>query len=234
MKIQPVIIVILVLVIIWLALCNRRVIEKPTVITVKEQKEIIKKDEAYTKHIVDSINFNIVDPALADADFWETQYRKEYLNGIEQASVFNDYLNTHNFTDSSGKVRESFESYVSTANKTKAACDSTLLAKNRVISGKDALIVAKDTLINRKTAALQVAFEQQGNLTSYIKKMQLHHSVYAGATAIGGGSSASSGAGVNLGYRTKNGTMIEAGTMHTNNFKTTQFTFGIKKTIFSF
>lgn len=222
--------VLLAIVIIWLSLCNTRKepTDSPKTNTSNQYREKLVRDSAAEKRFKDSMIAHVVAPALADAAFWEDQYKREVNHSNTQADVFNDILNKE-CPDTSGRVKAAYNNLLSSHAKAISKCDSTIAANKKAIAGQAVIIKADSNSLATLRSDFRQALRTQDTLQDYIDKIRPRRSISLGIA--GSVSDQFNGFGPAIGYQDKKGNQLDYALLFINGFKVKQHTVTLKKVL---
>ena len=219
----------LIIFILYLAYCNRPVApgEKPQVIPVTTQREVVRTDSIASQIFKDSVN-KIIDKWKWEANHWENNWNREVEDNAALQKTVSDVLNE--------SVPDTCESYkkkalaefsklsISSAKKD-TACSKALSSLKNIIGQKDVLITQgkKDYSLLKKH--FDTALIQQSILTKQLPKRE----VVGGISMLTSYNIFKPQIGLVLGYRNKKGIELNIA-VYTNQ----QVTATLKKPLFRF
>ena len=224
----------LLLVILYLVTCKRKVVQPDPVKTVTEQKLVVMTDSIASKKYNDSVALKIKQSSK-DAEMWYNEWRasETRYNDLEKGIA---EFTKQPVPDSCKELQKEYSAQLlkmAKANSKKdISCENTIRLKSTTIEQQAVLIKSKNSEVGKLRAFLDTAFAQQTKLTRALKQLKPKNSIYIGATALGNENKWVNGYGVNLGLRNKKGTMWEVGALQIGS--TINYTIGFKKTLFNF
>ena len=227
MKFSNILIGLLVLIILWLALCHKKDVVIPDD-TRPDQVRVMDLTEEQAQKIRDSIRKYEVAPAQQESEFWENRFINKKQTVINTGTSLGDLIDKE-CPDTTGKIKAKLAELLAENASKDSACENTIAAQKKVSAGLEK-IIKEDSLSDiTKRGLFDKAIDEQGKLLTALRKTQPRNQIYAGATIIGNHSNILGGYGVNLGLKTKKGVMVEVGTLYFN--EVNQFTLGLKKVI---
>jgi hypothetical protein len=224
----------LLLVILYLVTCKRKVVQPEPVKSVAQQALIVKTDSIASKKYNDSVLLKVKQSAK-DAEMWYNEWKasETRYNDLEKGIA---EFTQKPVPDSCKELQKEYSAQLlkmAKANSQKdISCENTIRLKSTTIEQQAVLIKSKNNEIGKLRASVDTAFAQQTKLTRALKQLKPKNSIYIGATALGNESKFINGYGVNLGFRNKKGTMWEVGALQIGS--TINYTIGFKKTLFNF
>jgi hypothetical protein len=229
---KNILIALLVLIILWLALCNRKDTNTgsnpPKVVPSVVYNNNIIIDSIALKRVTDSLKQYVVNPALSAADYWQKQFKQSVLHSNQQADVFNDILNKA-CPDTSGRVKAEFAIYRASVDKAANECDSTIKAKDKAYEGQVAITNATEATLQDIRSDFRQALRSKDTLQAFIDKLPSGRSVSLG---IAGSIGAFNGLGPAIGYQDKKGNQLDYSLQFINGVKIKQHTLILKKILF--
>jgi len=232
LKLNYFIIAALVLVIIYLMTCKKKVVEIEPVTPVSVQKERVRVDSVASVKYQDSVKGLI--------SYWEgiateKEQENDALAQVNLGLQLNmDSVLSQPLPDTCKPYQMQVASLQrrlaqSTA-QAQAACEQTVKAKDNIIAQKDAIMSKKNQDYAKLRSALDTAWAAQTTLTKQLKALKPKRDVYIGAQVIGSETKYLAAYGVNLGLRNKKGTMYEVGAFQMGS--QVYYQAAVKKTIF--
>lgn len=222
-----------ILVIVYLAFCNKSSIPEPVVKTVKEQQIILQHDTVEHKFNTDSIN-KIISDLTGKANYWHNAFNVSANEAVSLQNSLSDYISHTVIPDTCkdivANIQSQFERVIAANRKANEDCNNTINFKDLIIGQKDAVIKEDSTAYRKMIDNVDTALAQQKKLTDYIKKIRPRTTIYVGAIATGSKEKYFSGFGINLGLMNKKGTMYEAGAIQMG--LQTHYSLSIKKPLF--
>ena len=229
-----IVIIALIIVIICLLTCNKKVQPVEPIKTVAEQKAEIKIDSVASKQYNDSVTA-LIEGVTKEADVWLKEWKASETRYNDLEKGISEFTQQP-VPDTCKELQQQYTTQLlklSKENKQKdISCEKTIASKNGVISQQAVLIKSKNNEVGKLRAFLDTAFAQQTKQAKIIKQLKPKNSIYIGATALGNENKFINGYGVNLGLRNKKGTMWEVGALQIGS--TINYTIGFKKTLFNF
>ena len=224
----------MVIVLLYLLTCKKPLPVPIVVTSVDSIKERIIHDTIVSRQYQDSVIAIIESKDKEIASLYYTRNVLQHqVNSLEQG--FTDYIATP-LPDTCKKYQAwviSEYNKISEASKKKDAVNEKIIAsKNVIINQKDLLIANGKKDYKNLRANTDTCLKNQTTLEKYVKALKPKREVYIGAIGMGNQSLSGFGFGINLGLRTRKGMMYEVGVVQIAN--TTQYTVGVKKSIFRF
>lgn len=220
----------LIIVILWLALCNNKKNNTaPNVTPTEVVREKMVVDSVALQKATDSIMVNEVEPALARADYWERQYHAAVSHSNHQGEILTDMINK-DCPDTSGKIKATLNNLLVSHAKTVAACDSTLKEKDKAFAGQVSITKANEGALGVIRSDFRKALRTQDTLQAYIDKIKPKRSISLG----GAGNFGNSSAGPAAGYHDTKGNHFGYSLQFINGFKTKQHFISYTRTILIF
>lgn len=181
--VKNVLILLLILVILYLAMCNKQDIPKPPNIkTTKEQANTVRIDSIASAHYKDSVN-KIISYWQREAGHWEGNWNREVKDNAALQDTLGSWL--------SSSVPDTCEAYKQRAlleynklvvsNKAKdTACSKTIGALKNVITQTDVIVSKQKEDYTKLKVNFDTALSQQTRLQDYADKLTPHNKIAIG------------------------------------------------------
>lgn len=209
----------LIIYLLYISFCNRNVtpIEKPSVIPVPTQREVVRKDSIASQLFKDSVN-KIVNYWQSQAKHWENNWNREVKENAELQKTVGDILN-ESVPDTCEQYKQKaiaeFNKLVLSSKKKDTACSKTITSYKNIVTQKDVLIKKGKDDWRKLKVNFDTALAQQKKLEKYIDKIKPKRELIAGISMLTSYSIFKPQVGVTIGYRTKPGVQLNL-TVYTN------------------
>lgn len=229
---KNIVIALLILILLWMQFCNRKVIEKPIVQPAKEKIVERNLQDSQRKHIYDS--FEVVLKRDYKKDYQNESDLIKLLNENSELVSINDKLQKElSFPDTCKPVVDllntRYNNYVTQTNKTLLQSKQSISGLSQTIQNQKKYLDAKDIEMVKVIKLRDSCINDYTKLEAYAKKGSAKREFGLGIAGNSPYTVLKINPGISIYYRTKNGTQINAA-LYTNK----QVTIGISKPLIRF